>query len=485
MVALITEKMKTFILSILVITSIMLTTQIWFNISIEGIFIMPKKDQVTSDDFTTQYNKVNLLKPNRIVVNLGETGMHTILFNKEEGYSPNTYGDASVYERILDETENVLKTYMNKDGVESIEEYSMEKLDTLRNERNIELIFENHLDAEIVSSILDIPQEMFKNIKLIDSVIISSADNKFYINDIENNTVYEYKFKKFETAFPYIISLTEKLENPYGVFLNEAYPELYSRKVVIPISMNLYKLPALSGRKETDTQNTAENIENIVGKFFDFNTARSITDKNGTTIYTDGQGKSVRIERSGVIEYMRYDTKANVGRIISKAQAVKMSIDFINQHLGFPEGTYIASIQENFQNGKHIGYSVGFKYSFLRTPIIVDSDMDNDPIEIKIVGNEVKSYKRFVRVLQSTQDLKEIKNAIEVLNTLFKNINAQIGIEKTTVQNMYLGYYEYQNNENKLLMIPVWVVEIEQKEQDKIMKSQYIINAETSVILKY
>jgi len=482
---LIREKIKTFILSILVITSILLTTQIWFNVSIEGVFTMPNKGQVPSDIFITEYKRINLLKPNRIVVNLGETGMHTILLNQENGDSNHAFGDASVYERILGETENILKTYMTKDGVETIEKHTIEKLDILRNERNIELIFENHIDSEVVSSILDISQDMFKNIKLIDSVIISSVDNKLYINDIENNAVYEYKFKKFETAFPYIISLTENMQNPYGVFLNEAYPELYSRKVIIPISMNAYKLPVLLGKKETDTQNTAGNIENIVSKFFDFNTARSITDKNGTTIYTDGQGKSVRIEKSGVIEYMKYETNMKVGKIISKAEAVRLSTDFINQHLGFPEGTYIASIQESVQNGKHIGYDIGFRYSFLKIPLILDSDIENNPIEVKIVGNEIKSYKRLVRILESTQELKEIKNPTEVLNTLFKNINTQVGIEKTTVQNMYLGYYEYQNYENKILMIPVWIVELEQKRQNETTKSQYIINAETSDILKY
>ncbi len=479
------EKIKTSILSILVIISIILTTQIWFNVSIEGIFIMPKKSQTPSDVFITEYDKINLLKPNRIVVNLGETGMHTILFNKVEGNTDNAFGDASVYERILDETESVLKKYMNRDAVETIEKHTMKKLDTLRNERNIELIFENHLDSEIVSSILDIPQEMFQDIKLIDSVIISSVDNKLYINDIENNSIYEYEFKKFETAFPRIINLTENLQNPYGVFLNEAYPELYSPKVVIPISMNSYKMPILSAKKETDTQDTAGSIEHIVSKFFDFNTVRSITDKNGTTIYTDGQGKSVRIEKSGVIEYIKYDTEVNAGRIISKSQAVKIGTDFINQHLGFPEGTYIASIQESFQNGKHIGYNIGFKYSFLKTPIILNSDMENNPIEIKIVGDEVKSYKRFVRILESTQDLKEIKSPTEVLNTLFRNINTQIGIEKTTVQNIYLGYYEFEDDENKLMMMPVWIVEVEQERQNQSTKSQYIINAETNDILKY
>ena len=479
----ISEKIKTFILSILVITSIILTTQIWFNVSIEGIFVTPKNSQAISDTFITEYDQVNLLKPNRIVINLGEVGMHTILFNEEESNST-----ASVYQRILDETENTLKSYMNKSGVDSVEIHTIEKLNTLRSGRNIELIFENHLDVKIVSSILEISQEMFKDIKRIDSVVISSLDDKLYISDIENNAVYEYKFKKLDTAFPYIISLAEKLQNPYGVFLNEAYPELYGPKVIIPISMNSYKLPVLSGIKETDSASTADiedTTKNIVSKFFDFNAARSITDKNGTTIYTDGQGKSVRIEKSGLIEYMRYDTSVNASRVISKAEAVKISTDFVNQHLGFPEGTYIASVEETFQNGKHVGYNIDYKYSFMETPIILDSNMESNPIEVKIVGDEVKSYKRLVRVLVGTADLKEIRNPTEVLNSLFRNINTQIGVKHTTVENMYLGYYEHLNDKNKLLMIPAWIVEIEQKRQDQIIKSQYIINAETSEILKY
>lgn len=483
MITLIIEKIKTYILSILVITSMILTTQIWFNVSIEGIFIAPKKSQAISDTFITEYDKVNLLKPNRIVANLGEVGMHTILFNEEKGDSA-----ASVYERILEETENILKTYMNKNGVEAIEKHTLEKLNNLRNGRNIELIFENHLDVEVVSSILEIPREMFKDIKQIDSVVVSSLDNRLYINDMKNNEVHEYKFTKLETAFPYIISLTEKLDNPYGVFLNEAYPELYGPKVIIPISINTYKLPVLTVGKETNAANTtdtADTTENIISKFFDFNTARSITDKNETTIYSDGQGKSVRIEKSGLIEYMRYDTSINGGSIISKADAVKISTDFVNQHLGFPEGTYIASVEEIYQKGKHIGYDIDYKYSFMKTPIILDSNMENNPIEVKILGDEVKSYKRFVRVLEPTQDLKEVRNPRNVLDTLFRNINTQIGVEHTTVENMYLGYYEHQNNENKLFMIPVWIVEIEQKRQNQIIKSQYIINAETSEILKY
>lgn len=141
------EKLKSATLFCLVLISVILTTQIWLDISIEGIFIMFKKQEVNSNELLSSNNdKASLIKPEKLILN--NNGKHTLLLNETE--------IGLIYDRILEDTKNMLAIiFESKEGIES-EKHSMEFMKNLRTGRTIELEYPFAYDYRIYANMLGV-----------------------------------------------------------------------------------------------------------------------------------------------------------------------------------------------------------------------------------------------------------------------------------------------------------------------------------------
>ena len=174
MVILRLEKFKTIILICLVLISIILTTRIWLDISIEGIFIMPRNRETSSiEKLNSQYDKTSLIKPEKVILN--NSGKHTLLFNNAE--------IGSIYDRIISDAKDMLKFILSSKQSMTFEKHSLEYLDKLRLRRNVEIDFPFSYEIKLLASLLGVNKTEWKDIKSIDSVLVAYDSNVFYIVD--------------------------------------------------------------------------------------------------------------------------------------------------------------------------------------------------------------------------------------------------------------------------------------------------------------
>lgn len=465
------EKIKTATLFCLVLISIILTTQIWLDLSIAGIFIMfEKQEEEVNELLSSDNDKASLIKPEKLILN--DNGKHTLLLNETE--------IGVIYDRILEDTKNMLTLVLeSKEGIES-EKHSIDYMENLRAGRTVELEFPYPYDYKLFAGILGVAKVQWKDIKTIDTVFVGYDSNAVYIVDKVDGSIYEFRSKNLKSSIRVMVDMINRGSTYSYIFLNEVEPERYGEKVLIPVNIDSHTMARLSSSAETDVNNT----ESIADIFFDGDpsTLRSYVDPSGTVVYTDGDEKGIRISKEGIIEYVTYSTQSQHEKNeFTMLDAVNMATNFVSGHMGFPKDSYISSIEQVTRNNELYSSIIRYNYRYEGVPVInEDISMDN-PIEVEIVNGEIKRYKRDVKNIKKTGEELSIKNSVEIMDILLKRLSydKNIDINDILINDIYLSYFEYGLG-SQTSMIPVWVIEAE---GDFGAKGRYILNAESGDIL--
>ncbi|SHJ14063.1 two-component system activity regulator YycH [Lutispora thermophila] len=466
------ERLKSIVLFCLVAISIVLTTQIWLNISIEGIFIMSKNKEYKNNELLSSDNdKASFIKPEKLIIN--NNGKHTLLFNETEA--------GMIYDRILDDMKNMLSVVFEaKEGME-LEKRTLDYMEKLRAGRSVELQLPFAYDYKLLAGILGINNPNWQEIKKVDAVVVGYDSNNVYIVDKGDESIYEFRSKSLRSSIRVMVDMINR-GKPYSyIFLNDIDSERYSDAVFIPVDIDKHSMPKLSSYSETDIY----TIEDIAKYFFeDPTTLRSIVDPSGTVIYTDGENQGIRISKSGVIEYVKYSISSkNDGGNFTALDAVNIATNFVNSHMGFPKDSYISSIEQTTINNKLYSCVIRYNYRYEGIPIVNDDVTMDNPIEVEIVNGQVKRYKRVVKNIKVTGSVMSVRKPLEIIDILFMRLNhdKKIEIDDIMIKDIYLSYLEYGIN-NPTSMIPVWVVEV-QVDSSFNASGRFIMNAESGVIL--
>ena len=472
MVELKLERLKSAVLFCLVLISIVLTTQIWLNMPIEGIFIMSKEpDENINLLLSSNNDKASFIKPNKLIIN--NNGSHTLLLNQTEV--------SMIYDRILEDTRNMVIAALEAfEGID-IEKHEYEYIEKLRAGQTIELQLPFSYDYKLLTDILSIEDPKWQGIEHIDAILVGYFSNNLYLVDKGNNCIFELKSKFLKSSIRSMVDIIYN-SRPYSyIFLSEVDHERYSDKVFIPVNITDHSMWKLSSYPESQGY-TPENIAAIFFKDKDPSTLRSIEDSEGNIVYTDGEKQGIRISKSGLIEYVNYQTTLeNNNNKFTLLDAVNIATNFVNNNLGFPKDSYISSIEQETLNNELYRCLIRYNYRYEGIPIVnYDINMDN-PIEVEIVNGEVKRYRRIVKNIRITEEEKILKNPLEIIDILFVRLNhyKNIDMDDIRIKDMYMSYFEY-GRDIPTSMIPVWVVEIEGDFKDT---GKYILNAESGVIL--
>ncbi len=464
------ERFKSILLIFLVILSFILTTRIWFYTSIEGIFIM-RGNKSIKPDYNAEYDKSDLLKPHKLVVSFGERS--TLQYDNE--------ANSETYNRIFKETKRIIRTAILRNNKEDVKKVPQEELGRIRNTRGVSFIFNMPLEMEAVYKLMNISSGVDMGIKSIDEIIVAQSLNKVYLQDTEQNTLFELSTIGIQDNLDFMISNLEKQPTVQCLFLDRFDPALYSKNAVVPTKIGTRGLPVLSGVKELEVKD--EIPVSIAGFFNDEISSLSIMKKmDGTLVFTDREGQVVNLYTNGMLEYVNYDLQPTVSSAINVSSAIDISTDFVSNHFGFPENSYISDIIRTLHGDMYI---IRYRYTYEGLPIVLDSGLSSDTIEVEIVGDEVKRYKRLVRKFNDELEYKQVMESVDVLNILLDEKVEELSGEKIKrINDMYLAYYE-RYGQNSITHIPVWVAEVtvERLEKGTVLNQRYIINAETGIIL--
>ena len=304
---------------------------------------------------------------------------------------------------------------------------------------------------------------------------MSYDSNLFYIMDKTMGNIYEFNSEELKSNIKLILDMINRSQTYSYVFLNEVDSSKYGEDVFIPIYSSSFKLPKLSAKSEIENNNS----ENIAANFFDIEVSslRSIVEPSGTVIYTDGAEKGMKIDKNGLIEYVCYSNSIKPQKsVLSIDDLVNIGTDFIKTHLGFPGDAYISSIE----NIKDESCVIKYNYRYEGLPVINDNFELSNPIEIEIKDGKVKRFKRLIRNINKTDEMKDIKNPLDIIDILYKRLyDKNIDTDEILIKDTYLSYLEYGYGSD-IYMLPVWVVHVITGQENE---GKYIMNAESGVIL--
>ena len=459
------ERIKTAILIFLVLISVILTTRIWLDLTTPGIFIMFKNRNIKKVQNTNnEFDNTSLIKPEKMIIN--NNGKHTLIFNDRD--------KSTIYNRITEEAISLIKNMLSSKNTVYSETLAYEFLNKLRSGSNVEVIFPFSYDTKLLSGLLGLDKTEQKDVKNIDSIIISFDNNLFYITDKNLESIHKYSFFEPKSNMKFLLDLVNKSQTYSYVFLNEIDPEKYSQDVLIPVYSSVFGLPKLTAKNEVDG-----NSKNIAADFFgiDVSSLRSIVETDGTVVYTDGSEKGMKIQKDGFIEYINYSSSLRPQKLVlSTYDMVNMATDFINKHIGFPNDAYISSVESTKDEQCIIRYD----YRHEGILMINDNPELNNPMEIEISDGKVKSFKRLIRHIDEADEIKNIKNPLDIIDILYKRLSEKnIDLDEVKIMDIYLSYLGYGHEDN-IYMLPVWVLHVAANEG---REGKFMMNAESGVIL--
>lgn len=466
------ERIKSVSLLFLVILSFVLTTRIWFYTSIEGVFIMSENKSI-KPDYNAEYDKSDLLRPHKLIVSFGERS--TLLYDNEE------FSEA--YERIFKETKRIIRTAILVNSKDDAKRVNIEELRKIRDSRGVSFIFNMPLEIEAVYKLMNINSYPDIGIKSIDEIIVARSFDRVYLYDTTQDMLYEFGTEGIQNNLDYLISNLEKQPTVLSLYLDRIQPGMYGKNSVVPTRIGAKGFPVLSGQKELEAGDVIP--EAVADLFYEERSSLSIIKNiDGTLVYTNREGQLVNLYTDGMIEYVNFNITSDSRNMINVRSAIDISTEFVSRHFGFPEDCYISDIIKTVTGDRYI---IRYRYACEGLPVLSASGMRSDSIEVEILGDEVRRYKRLIREFNHEPEYKQVIDSIDVLDILHdKKVEVQSGEKIKKVNDIYLAYYEYERSGNNgITYVPVWVAEVTVERLDKgaVLNQRYIINAETGIIL--
>jgi hypothetical protein len=483
------EKLKSLLLTVLVVTSIVLTQRVWFNsplqiISSEASYLGEKEAELLQA-------RNQVVRPERIIAGFGggpENSHFSILTPPD-------------LERFWLELQVILKDHFLSDS--TVRNLSMEEYQRIRAGRSIEMHFAKGFPTALLSTLFDQQENRIAAaLSEIGSILIPARyQGSIYIND-ESGAFYEFNLSRQELSHG--LDPGELLDSIPANSYVKYYP-LFSyagNETLLPLTHQINK-PLLFVESEVDASSN-EQMNQWAGQFFNenFDFVKTIQETSGTRIYMYGYGQQeVRINNRGRLEYSAEtgsQTTSSVVKALDTALLFLADNDGLNSDLVLREVRLLE--QDNLR-----GYQFGFGYNLRDVPVALARSQQ--PLEIEVFGNNVRSYRAFIRRPMSLPEVLPESGIISPHRLIEDNFNqllqelAEERTQTTTVpvsvepaadieeantsevqepespetagedllraiREIELIYLDREETHRRQLMIPVWRITIDQRIYD-------------------
>lgn len=463
------ERLKTLILSVLVIMSIVLIQQLWFPSPVNMLRMGIRTDK--DSHMTIMERRKDVISPKTIVVSFGAG-------DRKKNYYTILSHDIDF---VWGKSKNILKNYFLGDPeIAPVEYDTYAQASTLK---SVELEFGDNIPAVLISSIFDSSDnKIIKNIKEIKKVLIPVFDQGIIYITGEKDDIYEVKLYSNEKNMD-LIGFIDELENTEFIKyhpISSLFDELDNSHTIVPINYIL-DIEQIFAESEIDIKNETvlrERAKSFFSENFDF--VKTIKETSGAVVYIYGYGeKRVRINNRGFLEY-----REEIGNISSTSilTSLDAAIGFIYENGGFPEGTYLERIQAT-TNGQNKGYRFSFGYHMSGFPLEFDRNKIEYPLEIEVYGNKVKTYHNLVRRAMNMQGVNSEQKILYFPNIIEKNIGyleSQYSDDKNQpmekmseeekivqvlgdIEKVELVYFDTVERQRIQLLKPSWMVKIKNR----------------------
>ena len=262
-----------------------------------------------------------------------------------------------------------------------------------------------------------------------------------------------------------------------GVLLNEQ-AEFY-----LPITLGDV-LPNVRVQSAVDVNDSA-SLERIAKGFFEENYpyARRIVESDYTTIFVQGN-ETLVVSEGGLLEYTNTATKS--GQMSSLFESLQVAGQFIEDRDQIGDPVYLTGVEVGEDREGTKTYQFNFSYFVNDTPVRLKKELEESwnlrsPIEVLVKNNEVKTYRRVIRIAQLDVQLlpQDTLGAQDVIDRNFDTIVARYqgslrarGENEPTdygiaiyqaIEDVNLSYFDFpeQQRNGEMELIAIWEVLID------------------------
>lgn len=460
-----TERLKTIIIVVLFISTVLLSYFYWHTPSISGIK-QSVNEHFSSSIFTSEDvpDLTSFVYPKELRVNFGDS-TYTMLQNDS----------AKLWDSFLE----AYISFTNMPNL-IIEEISEKQWVETMSLKSIQFVFDYNLPATFFESIGAGNFGQLEYFNSLSTAAISEASpTSLFIKDDSQGKY--FRIISDSKFYP----LDEELAKINNTYENQYYP-IYIFLGTENYAMAPYKtdllLPVLVSEKKLVQRH--ENYEKELAKAFfgeslDF--IRKITDDNGTIIYMYGYGnKMLTISKNGVYEYQESPSTEDI--YINFDKALSTAVSFIANHGSWKSydgeelNAQLKSVSLSTK-GKRSVYNFQFITKYNNYPMY---GSQASKIEIEVSGNKVTYYSRNMSMLNPDElatyfpEDRTNYQITDILSNNYQSIattlinrgilapdNASMDLFDLVISNISSiksGYYSTVNEEN-IEYIPSWIID--------------------------
>ena len=471
------ERIKDFVLIVLVISSLFLTGKIWFNENLwpEGFNLFSAIESKVASWFAPQQEQQaqSALAP-----------MHLVAYTiKDSDHASIALTDANEHFKTVE-------SFCNLTISDAVAQ-PQENIAAVDEEAWKNALFNNGLFIDYGS---DIPSSIFTSLlsgNEQSALGTVCTDVRYVILTAEGNVVSDISvyIKSSNGACVKITTTRPKKEltdtlallndyvsptNRFSFFIGADTATGDMGEVLFhPYMLLTENETALSGIQPQNPVYKAEasidqsKLERLL-RYFNINpkTAKRYTDAEENTVFLQNQA-TLKISKSGLIEY----TVAAGGKGLALSEQSNPSISTLSRNgttlandvysifTDTPSNLYLNTFTE--QDGQ---YALGMDYRISGTKVVTDLE-NGHAVELEIKDGYVKKFTILLRKYAPSTNTYTLPSTYAAVDKMFTNISNTT--PNTMIENMFIGYYD---NGTDGEIKPLWFVKLEGESQRKIQE---------------
>ncbi|WP_459195596.1 hypothetical protein [Wukongibacter baidiensis] len=472
------EKIKSVVLAVLFITCVVFTQKLWFHLPLGGVVSL-----ANNDDEEINIDVTDILSPQSFIISFGG-GNHTVFYSEPYEVWNITNPEEKKEVLIWETVKPVLKDYLKNDY--EVQEVTLEEWKKIKKFKSIRMDFAFEIPEDSLTRAFSGKDNGISEAgDSVNTILIPGIDEEkvnIYIGNDEENKYFKLTGMAINDEIRSLIENIEKNvdDRNYMYYFSLKDISDVQNDVLAPIFNETFipSYNAINPIDVTDEVAVKSNANQFFGKNFDF--VKQITEIDGTHIYMYGYGeKALKINRNGTLEYTEKINKENAAVNLNFLDSLEYAVKFVNDKKGWPlavtmENAYLSSYEPIEKEGQK-GYRFSFNYRLHGLPIYIPDFGEDKGIEVEVIGTQVISYKRRVKIAGKQLDdeidsQKRILNILEVLNKnsndIKNNYKSFSGKELTEeeikdikieelIEDIGLVYYSRDN-----VLKPVWQITI-------------------------
>ncbi|MBJ6361656.1 YycH family regulatory protein [Paenibacillus sp. GCM10012307] len=412
------EKFKTGVLAFLVVLSLLQSYFLAYSFPSLGPIVTSEQDYVQTEKIGKEERVENLIFPEDIVLHLGED-KHTVL-----------YPDTEFYKRVLEKLRGREFKGFERNMV-NVQDWSAIR----KGEIGLELRFGYGVPVELLQKMMKLDGDLMFLNDYIDRIwIYKVADRdevRVYFFSSQSGVVYE--------SIRADLTISDVQEY---VGYGEYWPSYKTNdgELYLPTK----PLEAIEAVIKYETYSPEQMQKNL---FFDPSSTRTIEDRSGTQIYTDGK-RGMQVEQDG--QWIKYtDPVAASSSKDQLSSNVYSAISFINQHGGW-DGLH------RFINPKESGV-IEFRQYYQSMPIMSLPGFRFGLMELVLQQGNVTEYERSLMTISYGKAEKQIRYLPggEQLDRLLSSYHRRAEVEA-----VYPALRPSLTKEALIRLTPVWAIRL-------------------------